>query len=558
MMEAIESQTLVTRQAQAFPILAPVELERIWRFGELRGYAAGEHLSRSGETANGLTVVIKGEVEVSWSDEAGRRHPVVTYGAGSFVGELAQLSGRPTLVDALAVSEVDALVIPPEGLRALFMSEAELGERVMRALILRRMVLLESGVGGPVIIGFNGDPDVIRLQNFLDRNSHPHQQLDPDRDAGAQALVERLHVNANELPLVLCSDGQLLRAPTETELARCLGLVRELDSGKLYDVVIVGSGPAGLAAAVYAGSEGFDVLALDARSFGGQAGASSRIENYLGFPTGISGGALMARAHTQAEKFGVEMAIPDEAAALEAHESEPEYRLTLANGEHVRSRTVVIASGARYRRLDLEALGAFEGKSVHYWASPLEARLCAHQEIVVVGGGNSAGQAIVYLASRVEKIYVLVRGRSLSDSMSQYLAGRVAGLANVELLFRCSLTALEGTGGALEAVRWQANRSDAETRLAVRHLFLFVGADPNTDWLKPSGVALDAKGFLLTGPVIGSPPLETSLPGVFAIGDVRAGSVKRVAAAVGEGAQVVAALHRALRSRTSRSGERIH
>jgi thioredoxin reductase (NADPH) len=257
----------------------------------------------------------------------------------------------------------------------------------------------------------------------------------------------------------------------------------------------------------------------------------------------------MARAHTQAQKFGAEMAIPDAAAGLERHDADADYRLTLANGERVKSRAVVIASGARYRRLDLSGLGAFEGKSVHYWASPLEARLCEHQDIVVVGAGNSAGQAIVFLASRAAKVYVLVRGRALSDSMSQYLAGRIAGLPNVELRFRCRLTALEGTDGALEAVRWRTDQSAVETNRAISHLFLFVGAEPNTDWLRDSAVRLDSKGFVLTGSEIGMSPLETSLPGVFAIGDVRAGSVKRVAAAVGEGAQVVAALHRTLRSR---------
>ena len=309
-------------------------------------------------------------------------------------------------------------------------------------------------------------------------------------------------------------------------------------------MVIVGAGPAGLAASVYAASEGLSVLVLDCRAFGGQAGASARIENYLGFPTGITGMALMGRAYSQAQKFGAEMAIPDEVGSLQrqAASDAGRFLLTLANEERVRARAVVIASGARYRRLDVENLASFEGSCVHYWASPLEGRLCAGQEVALVGGGNSAGQAAVYLSSQVAKVWLIVRGPSLDASMSRYLVERIAATPNIEVLTQTAVTALEGRDGILEAIRCRSHRSGEEVRRAIRHLFLFIGAEPNTAWLSRSGVTLDDKGFVRTEANIRR-PLETSLPGVFAIGDVRSGSVKRVAAAVGEGAQVVAALH---------------
>jgi thioredoxin reductase (NADPH) len=469
---------------------------------------------------------------------------IVTHGPGSFMGELAQLSGRPSLVDAYAKGAVEAFVVPPRRLRDLMVEEAELGERIMRALILRRVGLLETGAGGPVIVGRADHRDVLRLEGFLTRNGHPHQRLDPTTDLCAQTLIERFHIVSSELPIVLCPNGRLLRNPSDVELARCIGLVKPVDPDKIYDVVIVGAGPAGLAASVYAASEGLSVLVLDCRAFGGQAGASARIENYLGFPTGITGLALMARAHNQAQKFGVDMTIPNEVGSLEEQIASTDRRflLTLANKERVRARAVVIASGARYRRLDVENLTLFEGSCVHYWASPLEGRLCAGQEVALVGAGNSAGQAVIYLSSQVAKVWLIVRGPSLDASMSRYLVDRIAARPNVEVLTETTVTALEGQDGVLEAIRCRSRRSGEELKRAVRHLFLFIGADPNTGWLSGSGVLLDDKGFARTGANIHR-PLETSLPGVFAIGDVRSGSVKRVAAAVGEGAQVVAALH---------------
>src|SRR5271156_186562 len=533
------------RRDQMFPGLEPAEVGRLWRFGELKSYAAGDRIVATGEIAPGAFVVLAGRLDVTQRGMLGHSELIITHGPGSFMGELAQLSGRPSLVDADAKEAVEALLIPSRRLRDLLVEEAELGERVMRALILRRVGLLDVGAGGPVIVGSAAHADVLRLEGFLTRNGHPHQRLDPKTDPCAQTLIERFHIDARELPIVLCPSGQLLRNPSDVELARCIGLVQPIDPDKVYDVVIVGAGPAGLAASVYAGSEGLSVLALDCRAFGGQAGASARIENYLGFPTGIGGLARGAGAYHQAQKFGVEMAIPDEVGSLQAQTGSDDERflLTLANKERVRTRAVVIASGARYRRLDVENLAAFEGSCVHYWASPpLEGRLCSGQEVALVGAGNSAGQAVVYLSSQVAKVWLIVRGPGLEASMSRYLVERITARPNVEVLAETTVTALEGQDGVLEAIRCRSRRSGEEIRRAIRHLFLFIGAEPNTDWLSGSGVTLDDKGFVRTGANI-LRPLETSLPGVFAIGDVRAGSVKRVAAAVGEGAQAGAAVH---------------
>ncbi|MER9870718.1 FAD-dependent oxidoreductase [Mesorhizobium sp. M0136] len=535
----------IARRDQMFPVLAEADLDRIGRFGESVSYAAGEQIVTAGELAPGLIVVLSGKVDILQGGSFGRRETIVTHGAGNFVGELAQLSARPSLVDVEAIEPVEALVIPSQRLRDLMVQEANLGERIMRALILRRVGLLESGTAGPIIVGPVDSGDVLRLQGFLARSGQPHRVLDSAADPCARTLIERFHVDIHHLPIVLCPNGKLLLNPGENELARCIGLVRPIDAGKLYDVAIVGAGPAGLAAAVYAASEGLSTIVLDCRAFGGQAGASSRIENYLGFPTGISGMALMARAYNQAQKFGVEMVIPDEAKLLgsASDRSGAHYTLAVGGGETVRARSVVIASGARYRRLDMANLAQFEGTSVHYWASPIEARLCAGQEVALVGAGNSAGQAAVYLAAHVKKVWLLARGSSLDASMSRYLVERVRAQPNIEVLAETQITALEGADGNLGKVRWR-NR-DTETTRPIRHLFLFIGADPNTDWLAQCGVALDAKGFVRTGPDIGQErgALETNRGGVFAIGDVRSGSIKRVAAAVGEGAQVVAALH---------------
>jgi thioredoxin reductase (NADPH) len=537
------------RGEQMLPVLDALEIERVRRFGECRSFATGAALATIGHVSPGLMVILAGHVEVTHRDKSGQRVTIVTHGPGQFLGELAQLAGRPALADATAQEPVQALIIPPDRLRALMIAEAELGERIMRALIIRRIGLLETGSGGPIIVGRADNGDVLRLQIFLRRNGQPQQLLDPDIDPEAGALIERFHVDPGQLPIVLCPGGQLLRNPTEDELARCIGLVGTIDPNRIYDVAVVGAGPAGLAAAVYAASEGLSAIVLDSRSFGGQAGASARIENYLGFPTGITGLALMARAYNQAQKFGAEMAIPDEVSALDApNDDSSPFVLRLRDGERVSTRSVVVASGAKYRRLAVAKLDEFEMTSVHYWASPLEAKLCAKQEIALVGAGNSAGQAAVYLASQAAKVWMLVRRPSLAETMSRYLVDRIESLPNVEVVTGAQVSGLEGRNGVMEAVRWRVDGAGQDVQRPVRHLFLFIGAEPNTDWLAGSGIKLDAKRFVLTGADAGPlrHALETSRRGVFAIGDVRATSVKRVAAAVGEGAQVVAALHASL------------
>lgn len=529
-----------TRAAQIFPRLSDDDIARLCRFGEPRSYRAGEYIVRTGETGPGLMLIMSGQVEVTRS-EGGERKQIVVHERGNFMGELAQLSGRPYLVDEQALTDVEAVAIAPDRLRALLIAEADLGERMMRALILRRVGLIEAGAG-PIIVGDEANADVLRLVNFLRRNGHPYQQLNPGEDSCAQTLVERFNVSEDELPIVLCPSGQLLRNPTESQLGRCVGLVGPVDGNKLYDVVVIGAGPAGLATSVYAASEGLSVLAVDCRSFGGQAGASARIENYLGFPTGISGMALMGRAFSQAQKFGVEVLIPDEAVKLECG-NDP-CHLQLATGERARARAVVIATGARYRRLGVAGLEEFEGTSVHYWASPLEADLCADQDVALVGGGNSAGQATVFLASRARRVTLIAR-RPLEETMSQYLIERVSAQPNIDVVIGCEISALEGANGVLDSVAWRDRGSGSVTERPVRYLFSFIGAEPNTDWLEASGLKLDARKFVLTGEDVADNrlPLETSRSGVFAVGDVRACSVKRVAAAVGDGAQVVASIH---------------
>jgi thioredoxin reductase (NADPH) len=535
--------TYATRGDQMFLRFTDQELERLAKFGEQRSYGAGNYIVRTGETGPGLMVILSGSVEVT-QDAGGARTQIVTHERGNFMGELAQLSGRPYLVDERALTDVEALAISPDRLRALLIAEADLGERIMRALILRRVGLIESGAG-PIVVGDENGADVLRLTNFLRRNGHPFRSLDPADDSCARTLVERFKVESEELPIVLCPNGNLLRNPSEDQLARCIGLVGPIQPDKLYDVVIVGAGPAGLATAVYAASEGLSVLAIDCRSFGGQAGASARIENYLGFPTGISGMALMGRAFSQAQKFGVEILIPDEAVKLECG-NDP-CRIMLATGERIQARAVVLATGARYRRLEVDRLEQFEGSSVHYWASPLEADLCASHEVALVGGGNSAGQATVFLAGRASKVTLVAR-RPLRDTMSSYLVDRIESLPNVEVVIGCEVAALDGEPGGLTGITVRQRSDGSERQVPARFLFSFIGAEPNTDWLQSSGIRLDERGFILSGEDLDSDrlPLETSRSGVFAVGDVRACSVKRVAAAVGDGAQVVAAIHKYL------------
>ena len=543
-----------TRSEQMFPKLEPREIDRLRRFGQVRRYAAGEALFVTGEIAPGMSMLINGSVRVTRRDPLGHSAPIVQQGPGEFVAEVGQLSGQPSLVDVHAIDDVEALLIPPENLRALMIQEPELGERIMRALILRRVALIEAGAGGPVLIGPESSPDVIRLQGFLARNAYPHQLLDPAQDRNAAELVKQYAPNPADLPLAVCPKGSILKNPSETELARALGMVPIDERDQTYDVAVVGAGPAGLSTAVYAASEGLSVIVFDAHAFGGQAGASARIENYLGFPTGISGQALTGRAYVQAQKFGARMAIP--AAVVRLDPTQTPLALHLGDGRRVNAANVVVAAGARYRRLNVPHLADFEGRGIWYWASPIEARLCRNEEIVLVGGGNSAGQAAVFLRRFAAKIWMLVRGPSLAESMSQYLIDRIEATDNIEVLTQTEIVGLYGSAEKqLERVRWRHNVTGEQTEKPIRHVFLFIGADPETTWLKDSGVVLDAKNFILTGADVPSGAdrsnnrfdrslaLETSVRGVFAIGDVRSGSVKRVGAAIGEGAVVVAELH---------------
>jgi len=537
------------RHAQTFPTLTHHEIERMRRFGELRAYKHGEALFETGKPGPGMFVVLSGTVAITQRDGLGHVTPVIDQGPGQFLAEIGQLSGRVALVDGHAEDDVETLLIPPDQLRALLVAEADLGERIMRALILRRVSLIQGGVGGPVLIGPVSLGDVARLQNFLARNGQPHHVLDPATDKDAADLVARYSASRADLPLVVCPDGTVLRNPSETSLAMAVGMIGGHAHDKLYDVAVVGSGPAGLATAVYAASEGLSVAVFDARAFGGQAGASARIENYLGFPTGISGQALAGRAYNQAQKFGAEMMIPVAVKALDCSSPDGAFALATACGQQLRARSIVVASGARYRRPDIANLDKFEGRGVWYWASPIEAKLCAEQEVVLVGGGNSAGQAAVFLSGHARKVHMVIRGGGLGASMSRYLIDRIEATANIELLFNTEVVALEGSDGSLERIRWRSRLAPEESSIETRNLFLFVGADPATDWLAGCGVMVDRGGFVVTGAQCkkndGQPVsmLETSVPGVFAVGDVRSGSVKRVGGAIGEGAQVVAALH---------------
>jgi thioredoxin reductase (NADPH) len=538
------------RHEETFPTLTAQEIARMRRFGEPRSYKDGEKLFETGKPGPGMFVILSGHVAISQRDGLGHVTPVIEEGPGQFLAEIGQLSGRAALVDGHAEGSVETLLIPPEQLRALLVAEADLGERIMRALILRRVSLIQGGVGGPVLIGPPNSVGVIRLQGFLTRNGSPHHLLDPEKDQEAVELMARYSRSPADWPLVVAPDGTVLRNPSESELARALGMIGGRATDKLYDVAVVGCGPAGLATAVYAASEGLSVAVLDARSFGGQAGASARIENYLGFPTGISGQALAGRAFTQAQKFGADMMIPIGVKALDCARTDGAFGLRLDGGDTLRARSVVVASGARYRRPDIENLDRFEGRGVWYWASPIEARLCAEQAIILVGAGNSAGQAAVFLSGHARKVHMVIRGGGLGDSMSRYLIERIEATPNIELIFNTEVVGLEGTDDAsLERVRWRSRLSGEESTADIRNLFLFVGADPATNWLAGCGVMVDRGNFVVTGAQCkksdGQPAsaLETSVPGVFAVGDVRSGSVKRVGGAIGEGAQVVAALH---------------
>ncbi|MBS0361005.1 MAG: FAD-dependent oxidoreductase [Proteobacteria bacterium] len=534
-----------TRLDQMYPTLDPTQVETARRFasGPPRRFAAGEILYDVGDRNAPAFLVLEGTVDASRHDGLGHEEPIISAGPGQFTGEVNQLGGRGTLARVNAGPD-GALAVPFDAahLRALVIGSAELGEMIMRALILRRMALLESTAVGSVLVGPPEHPDMVRLQGFLSRNAYPHTVLDDDEGEG-HALVAKLGVPDRDLPLMVCPNGTVLRRPSNSEAAACLGLLIPIDPDKAWDVVVVGAGPAGLATAVYAASEGLSVLVLDQRAMGGQAGASARIENYLGFPTGISGQALAGRAWNQAQKFGAEIAVTLEVARLHCDPPPGEpMRLEMTDGSMVCARTVVIASGARYRRPEIDGIEAMEGAGVSYWASAIEAKLCEGEEVALVGGGNSAGQATVFLAPKVKRLHMICRGPDLTASMSRYLIDRIEALPNVELHPDTEIVAIEGDRNSGLNGATCRNRKTGETHhRPFRHLFLFIGAEPNADWLEGC-VETDDKGFVVTG-ADPARPLQTARPGVFAIGDVRAGSTKRVAAAVGEGAAVVAQIH---------------
>jgi|SRR5579862_68885 len=548
-----------TRFDQMFPVLDAGQFESAKRFasGPAQRFAGGVPVYDVGVRNAPSWLVLEGSLEIMRRDGLHRQSSVVSLGPAQFSGEVSQLSGRGTLASASAGPEgCTALPFDAAHIRALVIGSAEVGEIVMRAFILRRVGLLQEGGVGSLLIDRPGTPSLTRLEGFLSRNAYPYSVLDASAGEEGRAVIERFGVHENELPLMICPDGSLLKNPTDAEAAMCLGITPELDPATVYDVAVVGAGPAGLAAAVYGASEGLSVIVLDQRAYGGQAGASARIENYLGFPTGISGQALAGRAFTQAQKFGAEVAIPLEVTRLDCDVAAGEpLRLEIAGGRVTKARTVVVASGARYRRPDISNLADFDGAGISYWASSIEAKLCEGEEVALIGGGNSAGQAVVFLAPRVKQLHLIAR-RGLEATMSRYLIDRIKSLPNVTLHVGSEVVALAGDRASGLTAATFRDRAGGQTRtFPMRHLFLFIGADPNAGWLA-NCVAVDEKGFILTGQGFANDAdraphaLETSVPGVFAIGDVRAASTKRVGAAIGEGAAVVAQIHQVLAGRS--------
>jgi thioredoxin reductase (NADPH) len=534
---------LEDRLAQIVPTLTPAQIQFALRFasGPPRRFTPDEKLLDVGDRNMAVWLVVEGSIVASRRDGLGREGLFATGGPGQFSGEVSDLAGHASLAMVRAGPEgCTAHPFDLPHLRALLISSADIGEVMMRAFILRRAALLEGDNVGSVILGEAGSPETVRLRGLLSRNSYPHSLIDTGGPEG-KALVVRLGMQPDDLPILICPSGTMLRRPSDAEAGAGLGIIPDIKPGTEYDVIVVGAGPAGLATAVYAASEGLSVLVLDSRSFGGQAGASSRIENYLGFPTGISGQALTARAFIQAQKFGAQFAVPVSVIELDCSQP-PLHRVALDNGVSVYGRTVVVASGARYRRPDIEHLDRFEGTSVSYWATPIEATLCQGRDIVLVGGGNSAGQAAVFLSSYARRVHMAVRSSGLDASMSRYLIDRIAAAPNIDLRLRTAVAGLSGAADhILESVDLTCRDSGDTRKVDAQYMFLFVGADPNTQWLDRR-IALNSKGFVTTGSD-SQLPLETSSPGVFAIGDVRCGSVKRVAAGVGEGAAVVAQIH---------------
>jgi thioredoxin reductase (NADPH) len=544
------------RQAEAFPVLTAAQIDRIRPYGTARTVRAGEILYEPGQLGAPCFVVLSGKLDIVMTTLSGER-VLVTFGQGGFSGEMFLISGAGSVSTGRVAEPGEFLEVSVTALRSLIARDAELSDIFMRAFIQRRLALVAGGIGNVIILGSNYSANTLRLREFLTRNGHPHTYVDLDSDTTSQELLDRFDLKIDEIPVVLCSGKAVLRNPTTQQLAGCLGFSGTVDESRIRDVAIVGAGPAGLAAAVYAASEGLDTVVIEADFPGGQAGSSSKIENYLGFPTGVSGLELTRRGVVQAEKFGAQMMVGQRVVKLQCDQRP--YRLALENGDILQARCIIIAAGAQYNTPNVANLKKFEGNGIYYAATFMESQLCGGDEVVVIGGGNSAGQAAIFLAETAKKVYMLVRGRTLSETMSRYLTQRITTHPAIELHLETELMSLEGESH-LEGVTWLDRSSGETTTRDIRHVFVMAGASPRSDWLRGC-VALDQRGFVLTGrdldPVLadaprkwplGRPPqmLETSLPAVFAVGDIRSGNVKRVASAVGEGAISIHLVHQAL------------
>jgi thioredoxin reductase (NADPH) len=538
-----------------FPALSEAQIARLARVGVEKNLEAGELLFDQGQANVPMYVVLEGEIEVV-HPRGTVEEPVTVHERGEFTGEMSMLTDRKTLVRGRARSATRVLRVMPAELHRLVQADAELSELFIRAFILRRMGLLAGDYGDAVVVGSQFSAATLRVQGFLTRNSHPYHYMDVDQDPNVQGVLDTFHVTVADVPVLICRGERVLKNPTNAEVADCLGFNDGIEPKTVHDLIVCGGGPGGLAAAVYAASEGLDVLVLEENAPGGQAGTSSKIENYLGFPTGISGQALAARALTQAEKFGAKLAIAQKATRLRC--DKVPFEIEIAGREPAHAKAVIVATGVEYRKLELPNLERFEGVGVYYGATNIEAQRCQAEDVIVIGGGNSAGQAATFLARSSRRVFMLVRGAKLAASMSRYLIQRIEETPNIELHLRTSIVALDG-GDYLERVTWVDEASGDPSTRQVRHIFSMAGAVPNTGWLNGC-LALDAKGFVLTGPGLTADHLkraswalpraphlfETSQPGVFAVGDVRAESVKRVASAVGEGSVCVQMVHKAL------------
>jgi thioredoxin reductase (NADPH) len=540
----IDPSDPLEREAQTFPVLSEDMVARMMPYGREEAVKRGTALYTRGERSVDFFVVLDGSIQVLDTDEHGVASVFTTHRARQFTGELDLFNGRAILVSGRAGEDSRVLRVNPAEFRHMVSAEADISELIMRAFILRRVGLIRHSHGGVTLIGSGHAADTLRLQRFLERNAYPHRLLDTDADPDAGGFLDCFAITPDQLPVVIATGDCVLRNPSTPGLADALGLTETLDPERIHDVVVVGAGPAGLAAAVYAASEGLDTIVIEGLAPGGQAGTSSKIENYLGFPTGISGQALAGRAQVQAQKFGARLAIARPAAALDC--STDPYVVTLEDGQRVSARAVIVASGARYRKLDVPDYAKFEGQGIHYAATAMEANLCSGEEVLVVGGGNSAGQAAVFLSRSARHVHILVRSRGLAATMSDYLVQRIDSSAQITLHTHSSVTALEGDS-LLRHVTWTDVKSGKEQRHPIGNMFVMIGAEPNTDWLDGC-LALDDRGFVHTGADApgATSAYATSKPGIFAIGDVRSGSVKRVASGVGEGSVVVSSVHQYL------------